>query len=481
MTLTDHILHFLDTSKPLISIKDDDIDNTSTSLTLCPYNNLDSTNVLNNSTLNLMEHFCGPTEPRKPTAGQLWVDTSGAPDEPDRLKVYITQTPGVLKFMDVAGTVIRRSGSLRHTGQIEAFDDYDGILKDVNYTADAGSIACTCTPSGPLTPDTAAVNVNIPAAAPIQIFTPNPVVPPSPPSNTGTVVAGPVDTSIPTVNPYSGSTVPPQVTGTLTDLADLSTGATYKVFVDGLTNDVTTLVTRTLKDWSLDTSTLGWVVPSTHTITVYRYEADGSNKANTTTNQIEIISSTPLVPSTTIVKPMKLRIVGNRMFGSTLTTDLSDFTAAGLSIDGPPTWDYNFPWVYTGTEYVVPLQVSTPGRSLYIECQVYVNGKWYGTYGRGQLTTTSSYYPTGPYWISGDTRAGSTLTADASQIADQDGITGPMHYAWKNDGVAVGTDSNTYTVPVGDVGHVITCSLSYESGTGTKYIDSDNRVTITAP
>lgn len=479
MALTDHIIRFTDTVKPLISIKDNDIDDTSTSLTLCPYNSLNYNNVLNNSTLKLMEHFCGPTEPNKPTYGQLWVDTSGAPDEPDRLKVYITQKPGVLKFMDVAGTVIRRSGSLRHTGQIEAFDNYNGIPPDVNYTTDAGTTAHTCPPHGTLTPDSDSVNVSIPAPPPSQVYVPPP--PPPPPAGGGTgVVTAPDDTSLPTVTPYTGTTVPATVTGTLTDLTEMTPGATYIVKADG-TQDVSSHVTSSnRKDWSLDTSTLGWTVPSTHTITVYRYESSGSSKANTDTNQIVIQSS---VPVTTIVKPMKLRIVGNRQFGATLTADLSDFTAAGLTPDGPPLWDFNFPWEYTGTDYVVPLRETTPGRSMYILCSVRVNGKFYGCVGRGVITDTPSYYPVGPYWVSGDTTAGSTLTADASAITDPDGIVGDIHYSWKLDQYqTVGTDSNTYTTSVNDVGHEIRCVLSWDTVRGgPKVIDSENYVILTAP
>lgn len=477
MALTDHIIRFSDTIKPLISIKDDDIDNTSTSLTLCPYNSLNYTNVLNNSTLKLMEHFCGPTEPNNPTYGQLWVDTSGAPDEPDRLKVYINQKPGALKFMDVAGTVIRRSGSLRHTGQIEAFDNYNGIPPDVNYTTDAGTTAHTCPPHGTLTPDSDSVNVSIPAPPPSQVYVP-PTTPP-PPAGGGTgVVTAPDDTSIPTVTPYTGTTVPATVTGTLTDLTEMTPGATY--IVKAGIQDVSSFVTSSnRKDWSLDTSTLGWTVPSTHSITVYRYESSGSSKANTDTNQIVIQSS---VPVTTIVKPMKLRIVGDRRYESTLTPDLSDFTAAGLTIDGPPLWDFNFPWAFTGTDYVVPSAASTPGRSRVL-CSVRVNGKFYGAEARGNLSagTTPWFYPTGPFWISGDTTAGTTLTADSSGVQDADGIVGGFHYTWKNDGQTVGTDSNTYVTLASDVGHTISCILTWTCSQGQETIESDNFVTLTAP
>lgn len=445
MSLTDHIIRFTDTTKPLISIKDDDIDDTSTSLSLCPYTSLNYTNVLNNSTLKLMEHFCGPTEPNKPTYGQLWVDTSGAPDEPDRLKVYINQKPGSLKFMDVAGTVIRRSGSLRHTGQIEAFDNYnkisqadkitipediayqkflttkrhcdenylsginedgDFILRnnrkviygtDLTYTAtlaspddDAAALmqrkyiddhylngfnnpdnTFTITDNKPLyyTVDRIPTDlyelvtkkyvfdVNaklvLDYSGPIQALIdrlnlaldkvkaardsaeaayhaylnlPSPTT--STPTTGGELTRE--DTSLPTVDTYSGVNTHPQLSGTITSLPDLSAGATYVVTVDGV---VATGVVISGFRWTLDSTSYNWVAPVLpateviHTIVVTRTESTGTSYVSTSSDQIHITAApVPQVPTIspatgTTTLPIEVPDIDDITISGTVGTD----------------------------------------------------------------------------------------------------------------------------------------------------------------
>jgi hypothetical protein len=155
-----------------------------------------------------------------------------------------------------------------------------------------------------------------------------------------------------------------------------------------------------------------------------------------------------------------------------------------MTIDGPPDWDFNFSWVANTNAYTIPTLASTSlTRSLNVTCRVFVNGVVYATYTRLEISNTTGALPAGPFWISGDTVAGRMLTANSSNLSDADGIvSGSMHYVWTKDGVNVNRDNMTYTPPSTAIGSVIDCTVQWNTTAGeTKYVQSANQVTLTAP
>jgi hypothetical protein len=74
--------------------------------------------------------------------------------------------------------------------------------------------------------------------------------------------------------------------------------------------------------------------------------------------------------------------------------------------------------------------------------------------------------PTGSLVISGSAKEGETLILDTSTIADTDGL-GTFNFTWLKDGEAIsGVTSSSYSLTQGDVGSVISASLSYVDGSG---------------
>ena len=74
--------------------------------------------------------------------------------------------------------------------------------------------------------------------------------------------------------------------------------------------------------------------------------------------------------------------------------------------------------------------------------------------------------PTGSLVISGSAKEGETLSLDTSTIADTDGL-GTFNFTWLKDGEAIsGATSSSYSLTQGDVGSVISASLSYVDGSG---------------
>ena len=83
---------------------------------------------------------------------------------------------------------------------------------------------------------------------------------------------------------------------------------------------------------------------------------------------------------------------------------------------------------------------------------------------------------TGQPAISGTAEAGETLSADASAIADGDGLDNAVfHYQWLADGAAIsGASGSTYTLTYADVGQVITVQVDFTD-------DQGNAESLTSP
>lgn len=89
-----------------------------------------------------------------------------------------------------------------------------------------------------------------------------------------------------------------------------------------------------------------------------------------------------------------------------------------------------------------------------------------------QFNTPATGVPT----IVGDTVEGYTLTADTSSISDAEGL-GAFTYQWFRDAVAIaGATGSTYVLVAGDIGAVITVSVSFLDGSG----NSEGPLTSTA-
>lgn len=414
MAVTDTIIRFTTSTKLTIAVKENQINNTSTSLFLYGKSTLIPSKFINTNLLYILENFCNDTIPLKPIEGQLWCNTKDADSkhETGRLQINIKDSTNSVNFHDIAGTVMNEDGNLRHLGQIEAVNEYNSIdqahkdtyPEDVtfkrylttkkhcdenylygDYSTDNSKfyvrgdkklktqLAIPFTAPGTIDDDRYKLinkqyldqkflsgencpdDFGIPTNKklyysseclidlPYQLITKkycldqdanarkildalmndsndglekyvleaeaaaeaariaaeeawaavNSVPPQTTPATITITVTSTADTSLPTVTHYTGSTVPATVTGTLTNSADIATGATYTV-KEGAT-DLTSHVTRTLNQWSLDTATLGWTVPSTHTLLVTRTESDGTPYSNSDTDQIVITAAAATV------------------------------------------------------------------------------------------------------------------------------------------------------------------------------------------
>lgn len=137
MAIQDKTVKFTTQSKTPITLVQDSIDNTSTTLSF-PYQDYVNVNrIVNNNLIHLVENFCSVNAPSPSVEGQLWLDTSDTDNKQElgRLKIYMNQDTGI-KYMDVAGTVMDKNGNLRHTGTIEAFNDLNNIPVNVNEFPD---------------------------------------------------------------------------------------------------------------------------------------------------------------------------------------------------------------------------------------------------------------------------------------------------------------------------------------------------------
>ncbi|MDO6482017.1 calcium-binding protein, partial [Shimia thalassica] len=90
-----------------------------------------------------------------------------------------------------------------------------------------------------------------------------------------------------------------------------------------------------------------------------------------------------------------------------------------------------------------------------------------GTLTNQQILAMTARAPTGEVVVEGTPTEGQTLTADASTVADADGL-GVFSYQWLRDGADIsGASSETYQLTQGDVGTAISVRIDYTDGIGT--------------
>jgi Ca2+-binding RTX toxin-like protein len=110
-----------------------------------------------------------------------------------------------------------------------------------------------------------------------------------------------------------------------------------------------------------------------------------------------------------------------------------------------------------------------------VGAEISVQASW--TDGQGTAETVTSDVtepvanvndqPSGGVTITGNAVTGSSLTADASALADDDGL-GALSFAWLRDGAVIGGASGTtYELTSNDHGAVISARVSYTDGGGT--------------
>lgn len=81
-----------------------------------------------------------------------------------------------------------------------------------------------------------------------------------------------------------------------------------------------------------------------------------------------------------------------------------------------------------------------------------------------------------PY-VSGNPTTGSVLNCTMGQWT---GAPTTYAYQWKSNATNVGTNSNSYTVVAGDVGHTITCIVTATNSLGTTTAPASNGVVVTS-
>lgn len=164
-----------------------------------------------------------------------------------------------------------------------------------------------------------------------------------------------------------------------------------------------------------------------------------------------------------------LVISGSAVKGQTLTANTS-----GLDDDdgfGP----FSYVWL-RGND---PIAGATAATYMLTEADVgaaiRVRVSYTDDHGTGEQVTSSATAavqdvnaaPTGEVVVTGTLAIGQTLTADASGVADADGL-GPFSYQWLRDGDDIGgADDATYQLVEDDGGHHISVRVSYEDGDGT--------------
>ena len=144
----------------------------------------------------------------------------------------------------------------------------------------------------------------------------------------------------------------------------------------------------------------------------------------------------------------------------TASNNLTDLDGLGLIAY---TWKANGANIGTGNSYL--LTQSEVGKTITVTAS-YSDGYGYSESVTSSATSfvgTDNVLPTGSVVISGSVVIGQTLTASNS-LADVDGL-GAISYAWKANGVSIGTGP-TYLLTQSEVGKTITVTASYTDGYG---------------
>ncbi|MCU9840592.1 hypothetical protein OEZ49_22905 [Ruegeria sp. WL0004] len=166
-------------------------------------------------------------------------------------------------------------------------------------------------------------------------------------------------------------------------------------------------------------------------------------------------------------------ISGTPREGETLTADTSGVTDA----DGIDPATRAGQWLRNGTPIAGATGESRVLTADDIGARMSYRFRYTDTFGTGETVTSAATGvvenvndpPTGSVVVTGTAKQGETLTADASGVADADGITdGSQGYQWLRDGTAIsGATAASYLLTAADVGTTVSVRFSYEDRYGT--------------
>ena len=289
----------------------------------------------------------------------------------------------------------------------------------------------------------------------------------------------------------TGPATPKNFAGQTVTLGSPNNEPTGNVTISGTATENQTLTadTSSIQDedglgtfsyvWLRGNSTISGATGSTYTLTdadvgrqisVRVFYTDGAGH-----NEMLTSTATAAVTNVNDAPTGNVTISGSATEGSTLTAD----TSAIDDDDGLGTFSYQ--WLRGGNA------IGGATASTYLLTQadvgfaISVRVNYTDDHGTPeQLTSTATAAvtdfnspPTGTVVIEGVAAVGEELTADASGIADADGL-GPFSYQWLRDGEEIdGATEDTYTLVEADVGAEISVRVSYQD-------DSGNGETVTS-
>ena len=293
------------------------------------------------------------------------------------------------------------------------------------------------------------------------------------------------------------------LTYTLSDGTDTDTGTLTLNVVDAIPlGDVNEDGTETLADMKAAAATALGVDASTIELALAAspdtiLDADYSPTANFNGTVSFVIKRTgeddlPAILTVNAVNDDpegSVTIDGTAAEGSVLTANTSVLT------DDDDLGTFSYQWkAATGNEAAVAIDGATNatltlgqdqvGKTITVEVS-YTDGDGTAESVESGATTSVTNVndaPTGLV-ISGSATNGATLTADTSNLTDEDGIPNSLSYQWLANGSAIdGATSSTFTLTDSQIGQVISVTVSYTDNQGTaEDITSSETAVVTDP
>ena len=213
------------------------------------------------------------------------------------------------------------------------------------------------------------------------------------------------------------------------------------------------------------------VTPDVHH--AYRVKAINAVGLSTRSNFVNVTPVQAAEPAQNSPATGAPSISGTAQVGETLTADTSGIADA----DGLSGAAFSFQWLAddvaiegaTGSSYT--LANSDVGKTIRVRVS-FTDDAGYGETLTSAATATVDAAPNSPATglpaISGTAQVGETLAADASGIADADGLSGAaFSYQWLADDVAIqGATGSSYTLADSDAGKAIRVKVSFTDDAG---------------
>lgn len=207
------------------------------------------------------------------------------------------------------------------------------------------------------------------------------------------------------------------------------------------------------------------------------YTDKKGNNESVTSNSITVTAAAPVGIVSIVGSPY----VGQVLSGSNTLTNIVQSGVVYTWYDYDPTSITGGGSFATGSTYLV--KAGDTGKQLWIRATYTDTSGHPGTTDSLPVTVTAAAnnLPTGGFTVIGTTAAGSILTLDTANLADAD-ILGTFSYQWKANYTDIsGATTATYTTLTGDIGKIISCTISYTDGAGNpEKVDSTNSITVTS-